>query len=764
MSRSKLTRAISAVLIGAFAYPPVTGNIAIAQTQNTTSNYLYDALGHQTQITNPLGQVTNLSYDALNRIKQQVQPVPATGVARPTINFNYDGLDQPSSVIDPRNLTTSYTIDGQGKQTNLTSPDRGSMGRTFDGAGNLLTSTDARGKVTTYSYDVLNRLTSLTFSSGLPTTFEYDGGSSGAPNAIGRMTRMVDEAGQTSYSYDQMGRVISKTQSTVSAVGTVNRVVGYAYNSSGQLVSVTYPSGNRITYSYDTAGQVSNVTLNPSDGNGGTDVGTTVVLLDHIQYAPFGGVLSWTWGNSTESLPNAYARTYDLDGRVATYLLGNPGATTPGVVRTMTYDAASRVMAMTHSGSVNASLYDQNFTYDGLGRLTTFSDSSGSQTFAYDANGNRTQFKPGAGTYVNSISATSNRLNTTTGPYPAKSNQYDAAGNLTTDGTISYAYSDRGRMKSSTNAGVTTSYLYNGLGQRVSKTSSLVPTGGNEYVYDEGGHLLGEYDATGVVVQETVFLAGVPIAVLKQGAIGNPTLGDGTSVYYVYVDHISTPRLITDAGTGSVVWSWMSADPFGIAQPNENPSGTGTFGYNVRFPGQLFDRESNNYYNYYRDYDPQTGRYVESDPIGLGGGTNTYAYVSGNPILYVDSRGLQRGPALLGLGGYTLAGKPVAPSSSAENSGPKGLWSDFSNAPNVAPDLPGEFVGVNYPWSMPELVSVCVAGYYGSSLPWEKASAESGGLSCPVRKAQEPGPVASASGWQDPRGFTCTQWKVYPKK
>ena len=62
--------------------------------------------------------------------------------------------------------------------------------------------------------------------------------------------------------------------------------------------------------------------------------------------------------------------------------------------------------------------------------------------------------------------------------------------------------------------------------------------------------------------------------------------------------------------------------------------------FNLRFPGQYFDQETATHYNYFRDYDPSIGRYVQSDPVGLTGGTNTYLYVDGNPLRTVDSRGL----------------------------------------------------------------------------------------------------------------------------
>jgi RHS repeat-associated protein len=86
------------------------------------------------------------------------------------------------------------------------------------------------------------------------------------------------------------------------------------------------------------------------------------------------------------------------------------------------------------------------------------------------------------------------------------------------------------------------------------------------------------------------------------------------------------------------MWSWFS-DPFGTNLPNENPASLGAFSYNLRFPGQMFDAAAGLHQNYFRDYDPATGAYVESDPIGLKGGINTYGYANQSPTTFFDADG-----------------------------------------------------------------------------------------------------------------------------
>ena len=109
-----------------------------------------------------------------------------------------------------------------------------------------------------------------------------------------------------------------------------------------------------------------------------------------------------------------------------------------------------------------------------------------------------------------------------------------------------------------------------------------------------------------------------------------------TGMYFIHTDHLGTPQAMTDSSR-AVVWE-ASHTPFG-----ELHRETGAIPQPLRFPGQYDDGESGYHYNYFRDYDPSIGRYVQSDPIGLEGGINTYAYVGGNPLYWSDPSGLEPG-------------------------------------------------------------------------------------------------------------------------
>jgi RHS repeat-associated protein len=114
-------------------------------------------------------------------------------------------------------------------------------------------------------------------------------------------------------------------------------------------------------------------------------------------------------------------------------------------------------------------------------------------------------------------------------------------------------------------------------------------------------------------------------------------------IYYYHNDHLGTPQAMSDEA-GRKVWQ-ADYEPYGKTSVNPDPDGDGKLVVNnLRFPGQYFDVETGLHYNYHRDYDPGTGRYLQPDPIGLGGGMNLYGYAENNPVLDADPSGLMAIP------------------------------------------------------------------------------------------------------------------------
>jgi YD repeat-containing protein len=500
--------------------------IGAAGTAAVTTTYAYDNNSNLTDIDAPLARNTDNAYDELDRLTQVTDP--ELGITQ----YGYNALDQLLSVTDPRSLVTSYSYNALGDLKQQVSPDTGTTNNTYDSGGNLKTSTDARSKVGTYSYDALNRVTSLVYTDQT-ITYTYDTGT----NQKGRLTGLDSTGANLSWTYDSKGRVLTKTQ--VSNGNT--KVISYQYNAAGQLTQITTPSNKVIVYGYAN-GKVSSIT-----------VGSTT-LLNNVVYEPFGPIGGWTWGNGTLAV-----RTYDLDGRVAQ--VDSAG------LRTYAWDDANRI-----AGIVDAqnSALNQSYGYDDLDRLTSVTKSSGNQSFTYDANGNRLTYIDGAASSTYVISSTKNRLSSITGSQ-ARTYAYNAVGAVTGDGSKTFAYSDRERVKSATIGANTWNYYLNGIGERARK--KLAPSGNHYYVYDEAGHLMGEYNGN-TLIQETVWLGDIPVATLR-----------GSSIYYVHTDHLNAPKKVTQPSNNAVRWSW-DRDPFGATAVNENPSGLGAFSYNLRLPGR----------------------------------------------------------------------------------------------------------------------------------------------------------------------------------
>ena len=579
--------------------------------QNQITQYQYDAQGNLKQIADPLLYATNFQFDTRNRLKQTTDA--ANGLTQHTL----DALDQITQISDPRDIDTTYAVNGFGDITQEISADRGTTTYTFDAAGNLKTVTDARGVKHTYTWDALNRPTKRTHTTvtGVPTTAAITWGYDTGTHGIGRLTGMTDESGSTSFSYDLHGRLLSKTQ--IAKIGTINytQMLGYQYDSFGRLSDMTYPSGTQVSTTYGTDGRPTEIRVN---GN---------LLLSNIAYLPFGEPKSWVWGNN-----QAYTRSFDSDGRLRTHPVGSD-------TRTLTYDAASRI---TNTADTNP-VYSRTYDYDARNHLVSQSDNTGFKLWGYDANSNRTNTQIGATNYLYTIATNSNRLQSVAGPV-IKTYTYDAAGNPLSDGATTFTWNAAGKLSTTINNAKTHTYKTNGLDQRITKNGPL--SSKFFFFYDPAGQLIGEYRNNSstatptddwLVRQETIWLEDIPVAVIRK-----PTETSPIQVYYIQADHLNTPRVIVNQGNNPV-WRWENTHPFGANLPEEDPDGNAQlFEYQPRFPGQYFDKETNLHYNYFRYYEPETGRYISPDPIGLAGGINTYGYVEQNPLSFVDPRGLIR--------------------------------------------------------------------------------------------------------------------------
>lgn len=496
--------------------------------------------------------------------------------------YTYNPGDNLTAVTDSRGLITSYAYDGLGQLWQLHSPDTGTTNYNYDSYGRVANMTRNDGTQTIYGYDVLNRQTSRTVG-GKTQSYIYDT----CTNGLDRLCSTSDASGETSYSYTPEGWLAGRGFT----IASTTYALGYGYDAMGRVATVVYPDGNQAKYSYSN-GVVSAVNLQIGQSN--------LSVASGITYRPGDTAMSsWTAGNGLTS-----SLSYDSDSRLESISV-------PGIQGlTFAYDNADRITSI--SNQINPDL-TQTYAYDDMSRLSFISSGLDSETIQYDSNGNRVAQTLNGASITFDVDENSNRLLSQAG---AKVVQYgyDAVGNLTTLSSVpSYHYDGFNRMDS---AGAT-SYYVNPEGQRLAKTvmgqvSYFAPNVSGSMMAENNNGSWSDY----------IWLNGRPIGKIDSG-----------NVYAVHSDQLGRPESMTDI-SGAVVWRANNL-AFGrqVAQSANAP-------LNLGFPGQYYDGETGIWNNGFRDYDEDTGRYIESDPSGLAGGTNTYAYAMDNPVQGYDLTGL----------------------------------------------------------------------------------------------------------------------------
>jgi len=590
---------------------------------NQTTVYTYDNNGNARTITDPLTNTTTQGFDALNRLNKVTDPLPG-GIT----NITFDTHDRPLIVTAPNGAKTSYVYDGFGDAIQKTSPDTGATVYRYDLDGNLAQSHEATGAVANYSYDSLDRVLSTTYPSDSAENVTYTYDQIGHGFGIGRLTSVADAAGTLSRSYDERGNVLSETRTR----GTVTLKSSYTYDAASRVASITYPSGWLIAYTRDTMGRVIGVTAKKPGG-------TATPVVSNVTYEPFGPVTGMKFGNGVTE-----ARTFDLD-----YRLGTLTDTATSALQHLTYgyDADSNVKTIADAVTPANS---QTLGYDTLNRLNSAAGGYGSLVYTYDQVGNRLTEKRGTVTTNYGYTANTDLLKTLTiGTTTTETYGYTAAGNINnfnpgimgagSNPITSLTYNQANRLaKVLAGTSNVAAYTYDASGWRIVKATGTTTL----YQYDRKGHLLEEASGTGAAQVDYVYLNGMPVAAIA------PATG---KLYFIHSDRLGTPQLATDSSQ-AIAWQ-TTYQPFGTTGRV-----SGLITQNLRLPGQQFDAETGFNHNGFREYMPNLGRYLESDPIGIRGGLNVYAYALDRPTNYVDPSGqiagiddavLAGGGALVGL-------------------------------------------------------------------------------------------------------------------
>jgi len=579
--------------------------ISNALTQQTSIAYI--ATGLPTQVSDPLGRTSTMTYDALGRV------ATASNAASETTRYTYDALDRVTSVTDPLNQVTAFT---------------------YDAAGRLTSVTDAKGSITQYQYDSFGRRSAEIAPDGRRTSYAY---------RLDNMLRTVTWPDNTTitYLYDSNKRVTRETAGS--------EVINYTYNAVHQLVSSTGPGGS-VSYTYDNAGRVVTET---SGGRTNTIVRNAEgerVRLDYLGQSQI--YTRDARGLVTRIAAPAGNFDFSFDALGRRIQLSYPDGSTASYA----FDAAGQLTNLTHAGVFNA---PYAHIFDSAGRIARITGDGPDWNYNYDALGRLTSATQAANTYTYTLDPVGNILD--------DGRTHDPNHRLTADASKNYSYDQRGNMTleqnrmtgertvftwnvknqlrqvqffanaSASSLTRTLAYTYDPIGRRATKVDNGAA---QRFVYD-GRDFVGTLDASNSTVSTNVF----------SGAVDEPLSStSGGTTKMLYANHLRSIKAVSVSATLINAYSY---GPYG-----ETISAGGTDSIPFRYTGREIDTDTLYYYRA-RYYGTQTKRFTSTDPIGLAGGVNTYAYVGGDPVKFTDPFGLARNfpAAAVAFGGSAM---PVA--------------------------------------------------------------------------------------------------------
>jgi RHS repeat-associated protein len=611
-----------------YGYDPqgrVVSEIRVIGGQIYTTAYTYDTTGRMTGMAYPSGRAVNYGFDALGRINRiETTAAGETRVVVQDVTYRPFGAPKAFTFGNLQTYARGFDLDGRIATHTLAQQTKALE---FDAASRIthIAQQGAPTSFADYGYDALDRLTSAvlptsTFSfgydpvgnrlskgiGGATETYTYSPasnrlstitGSSGARTYVHDANGSVTGDGLNTYGYDARGRLVS----AVSAAGTI----GYQVNALGQRVRKTSSFGDTV-FHYDAQGR-----LIAESTAAGAPVREYLWLGDH----PVAVAAAQRLGTACPTTPqldtsNTFRAFSPREGLEAHS--GRPGA------RGWEWRIGTNVRRPKSSDDadldwVSGKSYEFRLTYDGVGNASVTVRDGETELFTL------TQ-----------------------------------TGGMDVGNAVRFEVRSAAGLKAGNRVQASITMID---GQVVSET---LQTAGDGTLFEIGKVFAGESLKNGFVVEGTVsltFTGPYPprgsrlrfLVTVGSVACQGPPPATEAKLYYVHVDHLNTPRAITDESQ-RVVWRWENTEPFGKSPPEEDPDGDGVpFEMPLRFPGQYFDAETGLFYNYFRDYDPAIGRYVQPDPLGVlttrrptpaTGLNHIYGYVNQNPLRWSDPLGL----------------------------------------------------------------------------------------------------------------------------
>ncbi|MES9994269.1 MAG: RHS repeat-associated core domain-containing protein, partial [Candidatus Thiodiazotropha sp.] len=607
------------------------GNIsAVTDQRANTTNYVYDGFGNLIQLVSPDSGTTVYHYDeAGNRIRQ----VDARGVET---DYDYDLLNRLAAIrypADPeQNVTFTYDQgdNGLGRLTAIEDPS-GVTDLAYDDRGNLISQTHTRSGETLslgYAYDLANNLIQQSYPSGRIVNYQRD-----AQGRIAAITTQADDTAApqevvTEVSYQPYGPLDGLNYGNglaltigydldgrISAMETRNAMLlqtqlSYDYNRvndiSGILEQLTQESQ---TFDYDLLHR-----LTQASGRYGTE---------GFDYDPVHNRTSWQ--------QDAVATNYDYatDSNRLTEIDGNPVAHDEAGNRisqdnkTFHYASNGRLSEVKAAGVRLGS-----YRYDALGQRREKTLGTGPQTrFVYDWQG-RLISEIREGRVTDYLFLEQQPIAVVSGGFIGSDGDRDNDGIADSQDNCSLHANPDQLDSDSDGYGNRCDMDFNNDG--VTGKLDLLLFLKTLFTQADGDNPNGRQYNPMMDFNGDQIINLLDLGLFKLWYYGSAGAGPGAidqtndpQLAYIHFEHRGAPVAVSDQ-SGDILWQGHY-QPFGEMEELADVDGDGEgFVLNLRYPGQYYDQETNNYYNYFRDYDPATGRYLQSDPIGLQGGLNTF--------------------------------------------------------------------------------------------------------------------------------------------